>query len=264
VCEEHIGTAISPKSCLQLLESSKFHASSELQKRCLQYFVQNAQQIISLYKTGSTATAAEKLEVLQTISEDTMIDLLVKNFKCKEMEVFKFVLEWGLAQKQLPSKKTLAEIVQNVVPFVRLVALSRKQLEEFVIPLDIVPKKMLIEVCFRKLNVQYVIPAAEEKMSEDRRARDPDGMPRKFYLRPRKGSWLTLEDFEHEGQYAEYCKNVLIPGMKIRSVRAYENVPEGDIGTFVQHNSGYPPCQVNWQNYGSTYWLYWRDLEIAE
>jgi hypothetical protein len=73
-----------------------------------------------------------------------------------------------------------------------------------------------------------------------------------------------MADFSSEDAYAAYMKSVLKPGMMLQAVRTYENVNEGDRGEFVQFNSGIPPCQVRWQGYGSTYWLYWRDLIIVD
>jgi hypothetical protein len=259
-CEEHIGTSISPRSCLEILEKSKQFEAKDLEKRCIQYFKQRASEIIAIFSNKSHESP-ELTSILEKISEGTMIELLSKNFKVREIEVFKFVIQWGLA-KQRTSQKALRDIIRNVVLFVRLISLSRTQLEEYVTPLDLVPKKKLVEVCFRKLNFVYSHPEGEEKNSEDLRAREADGNPLKFYLRPRKGNWLILEDFEHEGQYAEYCKSILQPGMLIRAVNTYESIQAGDIGEFVQHNAGYPPCQIQWRGYGGSYWLYWRDIEI--
>jgi hypothetical protein len=76
--------------------------------------------------------------------------------------------------------------------------------------------------------------------------------------------WKKYSDFPDENAYMKYFKAVATPGIRVRCVHTYENVKEGDTGTIVQWNSNWPPCQVRWKDYGDTYWLFWRDLEITE
>jgi hypothetical protein len=93
---------------------------------------------------------------------------------------------------------------------------------------------------------------------------DSSNISFKPWMKSRGRMYKVLADFSSENEYAEYLKSVVRPGTLLRALRTYENVLEGDIGTFIQYNSGIPPCQVNWRGYGNPYWLYWRDLEIVE
>ena len=56
----------------------------------------------------------------------------------------------------------------------------------------------------------------------------------------------------------------MFSGMELRCVNGYEVVEAGDTGVFKQWNDGTPPVQVDWRNYGSKYWVYWRDVEIID
>jgi len=76
--------------------------------------------------------------------------------------------------------------------------------------------------------------------------------------------YKTFADFPDENAYASYLKKTLTPGKRVRCVNTYESVSEGDWGTFVQYNQSWPPCQISWTGYGSTYWMFWRDIEILE
>ena len=52
--------------------------------------------------------------------------------------------------------------------------------------------------------------------------------------------------------------------MWVRARREAENtINKGDVGTYVRSNSGSPPCQVKWREYGATYWVQWADIEVV-
>jgi hypothetical protein len=52
--------------------------------------------------------------------------------------------------------------------------------------------------------------------------------------------------------------------MWVRARRKAEGtINKGDVGTYVQTNSGSPPCQVKWREYGATYWVQWEDIEVV-
>lgn len=257
ICEKYLSHCITITNVLLLWQLAIAYDAKELKRSCIDYFKSRTKEIIGFRESSF------KDSPLYYISENTIIDLLKKDFKgVSEIEVFHFLIHWASIKRNIDSSLTEKEILRNPIKYLRLIAISRSDLENIIQPTGLVPDEILIEVMFRKLRFQYKI--IDRINPEDRNAREADGTPIKFYLRPRRGNWLKLQDFEHEGQYAEYCKNVLVPGMKIRAIRRYENIEAGDEGEFIQHNSGYPPCQISWHLYGNTYWLYWRDLEIVE
>lgn len=293
LCEEHVSSAISIDTVFLLYETAVQFEAVDLEKQCEDFFKKHVSAISAAYRGDIPRNFAIDLDAekesdgfsqnskkrqrmfletqtdmasLEGLSETSLIKLLCKNFIVKEINVFHLVVHWGLAQQGKLRKMghnripQLSEILTKVIRYVRLISISRADLEDVVFPMGIVPFRMISETLFAKLNNRYRVEPGRH--TEDRNARDQDGGPLRFYLLPRENCWLTLKDFEHEGQYAEYCKSVLREGMRMRAVGDYENVQRGDLGEFVQHNSGYPPCQVRWEAYANTYWLYWRDLEI--
>lgn len=255
LCQQHIETAMSCDSLKALLEASRHHEAEELEGKCIQFFQNNVENAI-------------KSKALLGISEELLIDLLCKDFTVSnEVIVFQFTIKWGkrkrweLAQLNPGAKvPSLADILMNVMRYVRVISMSKEDIEQIAIPSKVIPQHMLLEVLFVKL--QYGLVPPPKDTIEDPYAVDEQGHPIKFYLRPRKGKWKTLHDFESETQYAEYLKAELRPGMLLCATNTYEQVEEGDIGTFVQYNTGTPPCQVQWERYGNTYWLHWKDLQI--
>jgi hypothetical protein len=218
------------------------------------------------------------------ITEELLIDMLCKDFFISnELVVFDFVLKWGksknraLAMKAIPnspvksplhpskrinsSLPTLREILKKVMPFVRLISIPIGPLETKVSQSDVVEEELLLEVLYRKMQNGLTYSAGETYDTPN--ALDQQGRPVKYYLKPRKGNWKRLIDFDTESQYGEYLKSVLRPGMLLRAVNSYEQIREGDVGEFLQYNTGVPPCQVRWQIYGNTYWLFWKDIELV-
>lgn len=51
-------------------------------------------------------------------------------------------------------------------------------------------------------------------------------------------------DFSHTGDYTEYLKRVLLPGMSVRMVEDFEPLKAGDEGVFLQSLNGLPPAEV--------------------
>jgi hypothetical protein len=254
ICEKHIASFITLDTFFDLLETSTFDRRSSLFQDCLNFWKKNAGRIVKheLQK-----------ETMRRISARTLALVLSQDFLITELVAFNFVLQWGRHRAESEPDQSLQEIVRYPMHFVRLVSISRKSLEDVVMPTGAVCPNMMLEALFRK--AAYAYTSLDPHVVEAFPVDDPEAATRlKCYLYPRRGCWLKLNDFEHEGQYADYCRAVLQPGMRVRAVRAYEVVAQGDEGDFVQHNQGYPPCQILWEGYGSTYWLFWRDIEIIE
>lgn len=258
-CEEHVSSFISCDSLQVLLTAAREHNARELEKRCISFFQNNAENVVLS-------------ESFLEISESILIDLLCKDFYISnEQVVFEFVVKWGkLKRRHLASKAvksaesslpSVEEIVSKVMKYVRLISIPKSALERTVAWAEVVEEELLLEVLFRKLQSGLVYSAGETYETPD--AMDAHSRPVKFYLKPRKGTWKKFVDFPNEAQYAEYMKSVLRPGMLLKAANDYEQVRRGDVGEFVQFNTGVPPCQIRWQIYGNTYWLHWKDLEIV-
>jgi len=257
ICCTHMQSAISCDSLHLLLQESRRRNAAELETKCIHFFQDNV-------------VSALQSESLLQISEELLILLLCKDFWVPdEILVFEFIVRWGKRRRYDMSVEhgvnassiSLKEVISRVVLYVRLISLSRAHLERKVIPLNVVDEDLLIEVLFHQL--QYGLPEPPRDTIGDPWATDEKGNLVKFYMRPRKGRWKVFAEFESEAAYAEYLKSVIEPGMLMRAVSTYEQVAAGDIGEFVQYNAGIPPCQVRWQRYGNTYWLYWKDVELV-
>jgi hypothetical protein len=48
--------------------------------------------------------------------------------------------------------------------------------------------------------------------------------------------------------------------MRIVAVRGER---KGDRGAYLGTNGGRPPCNVQWEDFGRSYWVEWHDVEIV-
>ena len=77
--------------------------------------------------------------------------------------------------------------------------------------------------------------------------------------------WRTRDQFADDEQYGAYIEATLRVGMRVRArCNAESTIETGDEGVYVQTNGGQPPCQVEWDGYGGTYWVQWHTLDIIE
>eukprot|EP00475_Leptophrys_vorax_P022746 TRINITY_DN3096_c0_g1_i1.p1 TRINITY_DN3096_c0_g1~~TRINITY_DN3096_c0_g1_i1.p1 ORF type:complete len:436 (-),score=93.91 TRINITY_DN3096_c0_g1_i1:77-1384(-) len=246
VCEEHVAVGVSLKSVLVLLCSAKNHTAEQLMGKCVEFFKKNAADVF------------EQDGFLQ-LPEDVLVDLLKTDFRLQETKVFNAVVRWGEYQvKKSGGSKTLKQALNQVIRQVRFVSIKKDFLRKVVLPLDVLPKEILIDVLMDR------IKDPTEDKEEDSKDENGNVKILKPWMKSRGRMFKSMADFPSENEYAEYLKAILTQGMLLRAVRTYENVMAGDIGTFVQYNTGIPPCQVNWRGYGNTYWLYWRDLELID
>jgi len=120
------------------------------------------------------------------------------------------------------------------------------------------------------LDLEYEVQLEDEAMASFASSRPLSlGALPGFSMKRKKDKpgkrWKGIGDFDdNEKLYKAYLKNILQPGMELRCVNGYEVVEAGDTGVFKQWNDGTPPVQVDWRNYGSKYWVYWRDVEIID
>lgn len=75
--------------------------------------------------------------------------------------------------------------------------------------------------------------------------------------------FLEASDFGRESLYAEYMLRYCTVGTKVRCVRTYENIEEGDIGIVQAIDAPDDlPCQALWESTNSLYWLPWSNLSL--
>jgi hypothetical protein len=250
LCEEHVATGINENSVLGLLMAAKHQTADRLEHKCLQFIKQHP---------GTILAQSE----FRKLPEDVVLSILQLDFCTSEQKVFEAVVDWGnneLERRNADSeeKTTLKEVLAEVIRHVRFVSLKKDFLQEVVLPLKILPQEMIVDVLMQRISDD-----SEEK-DEMSLAKREDFFLEKTWLKPRGSLYKKRVDFADDESYGSYLKAVLRPGMLLRATATYENIQVGDIGSFIQFNSGFPPCQAHWRNYGSTYWLYWRDLEIIE
>lgn len=248
LCEQHVSSAISLDSVISLLVSAQHHCANELKQKCLEFFKNNALQIL-------------QKPAFKDVPEDLLIEMLKVDFNIPEIKVFECVVEWG---KQRMGGITLQKAMQGVVRYIRFVSIKKVHLQRIVLPLEVLPQEIMVDVLFQRIRDPLVVDnesKEEDGMSEEEKRQLYEVKP---WLKPRGKIFLRFEDFSSEDEYAEYMKAIVRPGTMLRAVRTYENVQEGDVGEFLQFNAGVPPCCVQWRDYANSYWLYWRDLEIVD
>ena len=82
-------------------------------------------------------------------------------------------------------------------------------------------------------------------------------------MRLRKKMYKMRSDFQNDSEYGEYVKSVLKRGMRVKAIRNYDGVEEGDMGTFQSaSDAAVNPARVTWENYGGLIYFAWHNLEI--
>jgi hypothetical protein len=81
-----------------------------------------------------------------------------------------------------------------------------------------------------------------------------------------RSNWKEMKHFNYnETAYGIYLQSMLKNGMRVGAIRSSDKIQERDTGTFVKWNDVLlPPCLVNWKNYGSPFWVDWKDIIICE
>jgi hypothetical protein len=256
LCHEHIGKQISLETVLPFLVQAHEQNSKFLISKCVSFVQVHMRELLD-----------SNIQQLLKLPKRVLIDLLQSDFQgVEETELFDLVKKWGLARiqdfkdkypdQQLPSLK---DVLSGVVECIRFVSLSKKFLQKEVMGNDLISYDMMIQILFQKAKDPTHLNDNSSSANDDM---GEESLP--LYLRPRSRKWKTMDDFPSEEAYASYLKSVLTRGMRMRAVHTYEHVLEGDTGEFVQWNTGFPPCQIRWNGYGSVYWLHWRDVAICE
>jgi hypothetical protein len=265
LCEEHVGKHIGVETVIPFMLDANLHKATKLNERCQAFLKDHMRELLESHS-----------EQVMHLPKPVLIEILkVDLMRIDETEIFKLVKTWGETRQSLIKKKfpdsqvpPLKEVLSGLVECIRFVSLPKKFLQKQVLPLDIISEEMMIQILFHKAkDPVYLTYDATAAATTGEGPTDGTITPEEMtplYLRPRGNQWKTMEDFQSEEAYATYMKSILRPGMRIRAIRTYENVLEGDTGEFVQWNAGFPPCQVRWNGYGSTYWLHWRDIVICE
>lgn len=169
-------------------------------------------------------------EYLISLPESVLVAVLQMQFHVNEETVFNFIVEWGRT-RDMPLYTALSKVIRHI----RLCSLRGEFITSTVLPLQVLPEEMYLDT----------------------------DLPHKPWKIPRFQLYLTMADFKNEQTYGAYLMRMLKPGMLVIAVNSYESVHTGDVGEFIQYNSGIPPCQVAWRGYGAPYWLFWKDIEIC-
>ncbi|XP_077192738.1 cullin-9-like isoform X2 [Paroedura picta] len=82
------------------------------------------------------------------------------------------------------------------------------------------------------------------------------------HLPQKESTFKTRSAFPSCSGYAEYMKEKLVCGMRVRMLEDYEKICAGEEGEFLHSNNGTPPVQVHWESLGYTYWVHWHMIEI--
>ena len=108
----------------------------------------------------------------------------------------------------------------------------------------------------------YKVPRGESAGEENVTGR-PIVLGQSKRMRLRKKLYKTRGDFQSDSEYGEYIKSVLKRGMRVKAIKSFDGVEEGDIGTFQSANdSDVSPARITWENYGSIIYYVWHNLEI--
>jgi hypothetical protein len=75
-----------------------------------------------------------------------------------------------------------------------------------------------------------------------------------------QATYKTRSDFPSREAYADYVKSTLQIGMRLVAISGER---KGDRGAYLGTNGGRPPCNVEWEDFGTSYWVEWHDVEIA-
>lgn len=79
----------------------------------------------------------------------------------------------------------------------------------------------------------------------------------------KKNPFKTRMEFRTDRDYGQYIKSTISEGMRVRMRCNYEQVTEGDHGTYIGTNTGSPPAQFAWAGMGgNTYWVFWHMVEL--
>jgi len=68
--------------------------------------------------------------------------------------------------------------------------------------------------------------------------------------------------FRDDFQWSVYLKSILSNGVAVKCVQDFELIRKGDFGRFVRLNNNYPPCLVEWKDFGGQYWVPYQSIEI--
>jgi hypothetical protein len=259
VCQEHIAKQIQIDTVLPFIVQAFSHDVNFLSLKCDEYIKANIKEFVHSQK-----------EQLLNLPKKVLAHILNLEFNgIEESEIFSLVKTWGLLRIQRLGEKhpdqtapALKDVLSGLIECVRFVSLSKKFLQKEVMVHDLISYDMMIRILFQKAKDPTHLSSENSSSNGSNDDEGEDKLP--LYLRPRASRWKTMDDFPSEEAYAVYMKSVLRGGMRVRAVHTYEHVLEGDTGEFVQWNTGFPPCQVRWRDYGSVYWLHWRDVAICE
>ena len=82
-------------------------------------------------------------------------------------------------------------------------------------------------------------------------------------LKKTRCAFKKRSDFQSDQEYAQYVKDSIRPGMRVKAIVTYESVSKGDMGVYHQTDNRTPPAQFAWDGLGGeTSWVYWHQVEL--
>lgn len=117
ICEQYIGETLAVDTASEAMQIAVTYGQEELRERCLDFIEENTE---SVFRTKGFHELSEEALALLLQSDKLMMD---------ELEILAAVREWATVNSVVLSK-SMAEVVQNVIKYVRLALLTPEELKQ--------------------------------------------------------------------------------------------------------------------------------------
>lgn len=117
ICERYIGETLAVDTASEAMQIAVTYGQEELRERCLDFIEENTE---SVFRTKGFHELSEEALALLLQSDKLMMD---------ELEILAAVREWATVNSVVLSK-SMAEVVQNVIKYVRLALLTPEELKQ--------------------------------------------------------------------------------------------------------------------------------------
>lgn len=117
ICEQYIGETLAVDTASEAMQIAVTYGQEELRERCLDFIEENTE---SVFRTKGFHELSEEALALLLQSDKLMMD---------ELEILAAVREWATVNSVVLSK-SVAEVVQNVIKYVRLALLTPEELKQ--------------------------------------------------------------------------------------------------------------------------------------
>lgn len=117
ICEQYIGETLAVDTASEAMQIAVTYGQEELRERCLDFIEENTE---SVFRTKGFHELSEEALALLLQSDKLMMD---------ELEILAAVREWATVNSVVLSK-SMADVVQNVIKYVRLALLTPEELKQ--------------------------------------------------------------------------------------------------------------------------------------